>query len=451
MGYFFRKRVGLGPFRLNFSKSGVGASVGVTGARVTVTPRGATYVTVGRRGFYYRETLFESGRKQPGTPSVSAVGCSATGGSSPGQIVTAGVSDLVDSSSERLLQQLNERASMGNPAIILYCLAGLLGLCGFVFVGDNQLTYTTGLPILAALGVMVFGLVVHKRNTESRTSRLFYELDGAEQQKHSIVQQALGQLSQCQRIWRVEGESATFDRKRNAGASSLVRRTTITVGNLNPPRVETNVPVPCVNMGRSQLFFLPDVILYREGGRYGAVAYGDFRIEQGFTQFIESDAVPLDAAVVSHTWRYVNRNGGPDRRFNNNRQLPVLRLGVLVFTSAKGLNIQLNTSNGQRSLDFVNCWRTRFSDAPGSRAQGSHDEPSPQERATTSSGPKAAARKILGVAEDASEAEISAAYRRLAQMYHPDKVVGLAPEFQALADKRMKEINAAYEVLKSRS
>jgi DnaJ-class molecular chaperone len=36
-------------------------------------------------------------------------------------------------------------------------------------------------------------------------------------------------------------------------------------------------------------------------------------------------------------------------------------------------------------------------------------------------------------------------------MYHPDKVVGLAPEFQALADKRMKEINAAYEVLKSRS
>jgi DnaJ-class molecular chaperone len=58
------------------------------------------------------------------------------------------------------------------------------------------------------------------------------------------------------------------------------------------------------------------------------------------------------------------------------------------------------------------------------------------------------ARKILGVGDHASAAEISAAYRHLAQMYHPDKVAGLAPEFQALADQRMREINAAYEVLK---
>jgi DnaJ-class molecular chaperone len=55
---------------------------------------------------------------------------------------------------------------------------------------------------------------------------------------------------------------------------------------------------------------------------------------------------------------------------------------------------------------------------------------------------------VLGVSEISSSDEISAAYRRLAQMYHPDKVAGLASEFQLLADARMKEINAAYEVLK---
>jgi DnaJ-class molecular chaperone len=47
------------------------------------------------------------------------------------------------------------------------------------------------------------------------------------------------------------------------------------------------------------------------------------------------------------------------------------------------------------------------------------------------------------VSDHATESEISAAYRHLAQMYHPDKVAGLAPEFQMLADTRMKEINAA--------
>jgi DnaJ-class molecular chaperone len=40
---------------------------------------------------------------------------------------------------------------------------------------------------------------------------------------------------------------------------------------------------------------------------------------------------------------------------------------------------------------------------------------------------------------------ISEAYRSLAQMYHPDKVAGLAPEFHEVAERRMKEINAAYQ------
>ena len=41
-------------------------------------------------------------------------------------------------------------------------------------------------------------------------------------------------------------------------------------------------------------------------------AYSDFRLAQGFTRFIESDGVPAEATVVDHTWRYVNKNGGPD-------------------------------------------------------------------------------------------------------------------------------------------
>jgi len=66
------------------------------------------------------------------------------------------------------------------------------------------------------------------------------------------------------------------------------------------------------------------------------------------------------------------------------------------------------------------------------------------------SGPEAQARKVLGVGDGASSDEIAASYRRLAQMYHPDKVAALAPEFQTIAETRMKELNAAYELLKRR-
>src|ERR1700733_15172848 len=104
MGYFFRRSTRLGPFRLNFSKSGIGASVGVKGARLTMTPRGTTYVTVGSHGFYYRETLAQSGgvRVHPTDPSGQPQ-LGATGDA----ILTAAASELVDSSSERLIQQLN--------------------------------------------------------------------------------------------------------------------------------------------------------------------------------------------------------------------------------------------------------------------------------------------------------------------------------------------------------
>jgi tetratricopeptide (TPR) repeat protein len=56
--------------------------------------------------------------------------------------------------------------------------------------------------------------------------------------------------------------------------------------------------------------------------------------------------------------------------------------------------------------------------------------------------------EVLGVREDAPWREIASAYRQKAQQYHPDKMVGLAQEFQALAEERMKEVNAAYSALK---
>jgi len=57
---------------------------------------------------------------------------------------------------------------------------------------------------------------------------------------------------------------------------------------------------------------------------------------------------------------------------------------------------------------------------------------------------------ILGIRRNASDDEITAAYRRLVQMYHPDRVANLAPEFRDLAESRMKEINRAHELLKRR-
>jgi DnaJ like chaperone protein len=57
----------------------------------------------------------------------------------------------------------------------------------------------------------------------------------------------------------------------------------------------------------------------------------------------------------------------------------------------------------------------------------------------------------LGVSEDASPAEIKRAYRKLISQNHPDKLAarGLPESMRAVAEERSREINAAYDLVKS--
>ena len=55
--------------------------------------------------------------------------------------------------------------------------------------------------------------------------------------------------------------------------------------------------------------------------------------------------------------------------------------------------------------------------------------------------------KVLGVKPDATDEEIKKAYRNLARKYHPDKYRD--SDLADLASEKMKEVNAAYEEIKT--
>jgi S-DNA-T family DNA segregation ATPase FtsK/SpoIIIE len=63
MGFFLRKSIKFGPFRINLSKSGIGVSGGIKGARISTSPRG-TQLNLGRKGVYYRKQF--NSRTPPG-------------------------------------------------------------------------------------------------------------------------------------------------------------------------------------------------------------------------------------------------------------------------------------------------------------------------------------------------------------------------------------------------
>ncbi len=67
MAFYLRKGFNFGPIRINLSKSGLGVSAGVKGARLGVNSRGQSYVHGGRHGLYYRKNLSSFNPSPSGT------------------------------------------------------------------------------------------------------------------------------------------------------------------------------------------------------------------------------------------------------------------------------------------------------------------------------------------------------------------------------------------------
>ena len=102
MGWLFGKSVNFGPVRMNLSKSGIGASFGVKGTRVSVGPRG-THVSLGRNGAYYRQRIGGPNNVNIRSEQIERVK------EITNEILSASVDDLIDSSSDTLLKEINKK------------------------------------------------------------------------------------------------------------------------------------------------------------------------------------------------------------------------------------------------------------------------------------------------------------------------------------------------------
>lgn len=75
------------------------------------------------------------------------------------------------------------------------------------------------------------------------------------------------------------------------------------------------------------------------------ITYADISVSSHTTNFFESGNVPSDTQIVGQTWKYVNKSGGPDRRFKDNRSIPVCMYGEVKLVSTTGLNTVIMYSN----------------------------------------------------------------------------------------------------------
>lgn len=345
MGFYIRKAVTVGPFRFNLSKSGIGISAGIKGLRIGSGPRG-NYIHMGRGGLYYRKTL-PAGTipapisnpvplSEPRIPEVTLT-----------EIESADVSTMSDSSSVELLEEINLKAkrarlapwSVGTLALILY-LAWV----------NNAPHWVEILLVIVGLPLVVYA---HIKDQLSKTVVMLYELEAEAEAAFQKLHDAFHELSICCGTWHIEASGAVSDSKYHAGANQLVRRQNIGLLKKLPPFFKSNVEIPAIPVGKQILFFFPDRVLFYSNTGVGAVNYADMRLEVSRTKFVEDGSVPKDAEIVGRTWRYVNKSGGPDKRFKDNKELPIALYEEIHFTSSSGVNELIQISRTGVAEDFA--------------------------------------------------------------------------------------------------
>src|SRR5436189_1160281 len=171
-----------------------------------------------------------------------------------------------------------------------------------------------------------------------RTAVLFFHLEEPLLAAFQSMFEKFELLRDAQRISHIDATEFYSDKKYHAGVLQGIKRSRITPRFEPPPFVKTNIAVPALPAGPRTLYFFPDRILIYGRSNVDAVAYSELEIRVEQTRFVESDGAVGDSEVVAETWQYVNKKGGPDRRFRNNPQFPIVLYDELQLRSSSGLN-----------------------------------------------------------------------------------------------------------------
>lgn len=359
LAWYLRKSVSLGPIRLNLSKSGIGTSVGVTGFRVGVRPNGSSYIHAGRHGLYMREELggrriVEQQDAQPQIPSNAP----------PTQVyATVCTSELSTPERKELLDRLN-KSYKDFRTDYLVIVSSVVAFVVALLSGK-----AIAILILAVLGT-VASIAAAIWESKRRTVKIEYNFEADDTSSYSNLVNAVNTLAKCRKVWayiNARSISSLHESKVNAGASSLISRTTASIGTGTPPWVEANITIPTITARGTTVYFLPDCLLIYDSKGVGCAKHEDLQLSAVVERFIESETVPPDSTVVDSTWKFANKKGGPDRRFNNNVQIPICLYGVLNMSLPAGLLFLLQTSTSGAPREFNSLYSAYISAAKHSR------------------------------------------------------------------------------------
>jgi hypothetical protein len=181
---------------------------------------------------------------------------------------------------------------------------------------------------------------------------LLYDITPEREKTIQEFYDGISKLEETEKIWMITKEKRNDDTRYTAGANTSISRDAIYFSDYSSVNgLKTNVYTPAIGM---QIFFFPDLILYQNGREVEFISYNDIKINLITSQFRESGTVPSDSEKIGSTWKFVNNDGSPDRRFKDNRKIPVMKYCQIKITDNNDFSVIIMTSNYETGGKFAN-------------------------------------------------------------------------------------------------
>jgi hypothetical protein len=358
----FRKRVRVFPgFHLNFSMSGVSATIGVNGASVNFNKTG-TYANTGLpgTGLYNRQKI--KGKTKSKHNEFS------------------NTSSFSDDILDELNRNINER---GNTLINDLTSTSLIEIKESIqkaYQERNELIVEIDaikrriekLKIIHIISCLfIFGLFTDSiKNKIAEVQEYLTDLnlqvdecrinidihfDHELESKYNKLTAIYNLLIKSEKIWDINDVFYLNTNEIKSKQTSQIVRTPVQFKFDHIEVIQSTYPAfHLENKNGGDLYIYPAFIIVTSDKK--EFAFIDIKeVEFNFctTGFLEQGIIPSDSQVIDTTWAKVNKNGQPDKRFKDNYEIPIVQYGEIHLKSDTGLNEVYLLSNYEHSKMFA--------------------------------------------------------------------------------------------------
>ena len=196
-----------------------------------------------------------------------------------------------------------------------------------------------------------------RENLASSRVSISFDMETAVADPHRRMLEAFGRLATCDGRWALQNSQMIDRVKARSMSSVVIARQAARLARRSDPLIDTAdaPPALAVQNGRAVAYFYPGFVLVVDATRsdFALVDLKELDVRHQPVRFTENQRVPTDGQVVGKVWAKSNKNGTPDRRFKDNRELPVLLYGELSIEGQGGLREAFQFSRNETCEAFA--------------------------------------------------------------------------------------------------